>query len=800
MKTKLYTILSLAVFTAALLSCKNITTFGTTRKSTANVSGKVELNGAVPKEILGYEAASSLRTATTSFERRNSSLEWEVRAIPCDENGQILDSTRWIYGNLDENMNFSYQLTEGEWDLEIQIWSYYDDMPGHSATILSSRKKVTVDEWLNDINNIDITITPCYDTHICGKLNLSFTDDAKEMDFSTVTLKDWEDVTYSRGDDYKIQNPAYMTKEDVSSPVPSLTAAFTGKTATVTCDKVISGAYKVHIIFANDDGTNVFETYELINIFAGLVTDTWQGKSSYFTADPETGNKIFTVNDGTINMEPSTTPDTDILLYEKNSTDTYSFYLSDGNEYEKENLTENTDLSANTDMFCFDGEGNVYTLTLEESGDNESGTIKYTLHSNKDNWENSILFNKTNGKPDGRYRQITIDRETGDLYAIFTPGAGGNRFDLHIFPGLANKSKWDSTDQMLTLKVSFKDSWYNTPMIAVNGGVIYALVIRYQENGSIYKYSECNLASFTLPNFDAGVTTKSYEIDTQKLITMNFSNQLGLYDSEVNESVKITDMLYQDENLYFLISYEQPKMQNNTSICFKGGVIQMSAFGGRVTIIDDWTDNINVLSEEKITVEEEELEVCSCYVYQRHALENILYAATEESEGTLKGINPLFTKIIFGANAIGLSPEDAPKKEVLINKSLVSPQKFIAIKPKKLVIADDGFAFYTNKDGAFGYKNRNAVVTVDLENFAVKKQEETNCTFTNTKTDIIAISCSYDYLEQSNVIYSSTDGNVYEGDSYYLNDGNQPSQINTNLRKDGDGDLYAFYNIEGIAD
>lgn len=46
------------------------------------------------------------------------------------------------------------------------------------------------------------------------------------------------------------------------------------------------------------------------------------------------------------------------------------------------------------------------------------------------------------------------------------------------------------------------------------------------------------------------------------------------------------------------------------------------------------------------------------------------------------------------------------------------PSKFIAIKPKKLVIADDGIAFYTNDDGALCQKNLNRVAYVDLENFA----------------------------------------------------------------------------------
>ena len=55
-----------------------------------------------------------------------------------------------------------------------------------------------------------------------------------------------------------------------------------------------------------------------------------------------------------------------------------------------------------------------------------------------------------------------------------------------------------------------------------------------------------------------------------------------------------------------------------------------------------------------------------------------------------------------------------------VKKSFYGPTRFIAVKPKKLVIADEGLTFYTD-DELLRYKNVNRVVYVDLENFAVEK-------------------------------------------------------------------------------
>lgn len=53
---------------------------------------------------------------------------------------------------------------------------------------------------------------------------------------------------------------------------------------------------------------------------------------------------------------------------------------------------------------------------------------------------------------------------------------------------------------------------------------------------------------------------------------------------------------------------------------------------------------------------------------------------------------------------------------------LLGPQKFLAIRPKKLVIADCGIVYYTNDIGLPQSEKQSRIATVDLESFAISTQ------------------------------------------------------------------------------
>ena len=87
------------------------------------------------------------------------------------------------------------------------------------------------------------------------------------------------------------------------------------------------------------------------------------------------------------------------------------------------------------------------------------------------------------------------------------------------------------------------------------------------------------------------------------------------------------------------------------------------------------------------------------------------------------------------------------------------PEKFIAIKPKKLVIADDGIAYYTNDDGALAYRNVNRVVIVDLQTFSIESIDETSVKFAGGASSEFG-------ADYGRVIKGDT--NIARGSNFYL--------------------------------
>ena len=86
------------------------------------------------------------------------------------------------------------------------------------------------------------------------------------------------------------------------------------------------------------------------------------------------------------------------------------------------------------------------------------------------------------------------------------------------------------------------------------------------------------------------------------------------------------------------------------------------------------------------------------------------------------------------------------KKDVYIPgmwiKGFYGPEKFIAIKPGKLVIADDGFSYRKDLTEPYKFRNINRVVNVDLDSFSIASAEMfcSNIHFSNEYTDSVLIS------------------------------------------------------------
>jgi len=111
------------------------------------------------------------------------------------------------------------------------------------------------------------------------------------------------------------------------------------------------------------------------------------------------------------------------------------------------------------------------------------------------------------------------------------------------------------------------------------------------------------------------------------------------------------------------------------------------------------------------------------------------------------------------------------------------PAKFIAIKPKKLVIADDGVAFYTDSLGAYNYKNANRIVEVDLESFAISGTMDESVEFDFNGCN----GSGYIGTSKGSIYYSSEEG--YAPSAYYYDTANSSYKAITDCIYAGGSEL-----------
>lgn len=91
--------------------------------------------------------------------------------------------------------------------------------------------------------------------------------------------------------------------------------------------------------------------------------------------------------------------------------------------------------------------------------------------------------------------------------------------------------------------------------------------------------------------------------------------------------------------------------------------------------------------------------------------------------------NSLYYGYFNTSNYIYAGPSSNEK-----NTAFFGPDKFIAIKPKKLVVSDTGTFVWTNKDGAIAKKNINRVVYVDLNSLSITENTDISADFAEFST------------------------------------------------------------------
>ena len=346
-----------------------------------------------------------------------------------------------------------------------------------------------------------------------------------------------------------------------------------------------------------------------------------------------------------------------------------------------------------------------------------------------------IVSNKTDFGTDSvesvssySYKVLVADHVTGDLYGI-VPSEGTKTF----WSSFTNGEKYANTAAGLALG-SLTDSLY-----AMNNDILYI----FGKSDSEYK----------LYVIDFKHVNASHEISSvDKTIPIDLSS-IGL-SSSLSSSVKFTDMLYQDGAVYILMR----KVSSDFSGVYSTGALLRC---------DVTFGTIKLLGLSNLT---EPVDVSGAKLYSE-VNGNQCYIDDALSE-------PLYVPADFNSICSLYTPAPLSSSITLAEDGFYGPVKFVAVKPKKLVIADDGLAFYTDDDDVLRYKNVSRVVTVDLESFAIDPTEttETSVNFEKNSSDMQKISFANTTDFQEDFVDSclspggkfyyegKTDGTTYLGD------------------------------------
>ncbi len=447
------------------------------------------------------------------------------------------------------------------------------------------------------------------------------------------------------------------------------TIAFVDGKAEINLSKVMANCYEVTFLFNDKGGNTLYRCKEALTVYSGFVTDSWFGESSYIKKNGENGYQFSITDDLITKFGAEIVPESNIMLYDVSSSGNYSYYQV--TDVTTSNLANNyvaeCSISGSTN-FTFDSKGHVYTIT--------SGGL----------YSSSLPSSTPTASIEGTISPmgISCDRKSDNLYILAVDyDAQGNRiFYMYEVPAGDN---FTSSLVIASLKC------YKFTLNFSNGitSVPYAFAVHDNKFYAPCLDSESN--SFFI---EADISKAVIDDKTGKyIITLGDSNLVNLNESFPSD-VGFTDILYQDGYVYTLFKTEAYHL---------GTVIRYNTFTSSATKLEIPTP---AKLEGKAQV---------------FVMSNEQHVDLYSDESSKNPVMCVYTKLFSNIYA--------PSTDADLSSYLCGPVRFLAIKPKKLVIADDGIAFFTDDSGNLSYKNINRVVYVDLETFSIESVSETNAKF-----------------------------------------------------------------------
>lgn len=467
------------------------------------------------------------------------------------------------------------------------------------------------------------------------------------------------------------------------------------------------------------------------------------------------GNSV--TSSQTFNVKLLDGVETQIALYNK-SSGAYNYYLKDSDKVDEE-LGEQT-LGANMAKSAFDASGYFYVAEYNDSG-LAPGVRIFSTNPVKPSDSDVSPF-KSGGvqlplkdgdvTSNGTYCDFAIDMTTNILY-----GCAVNMTALYLYkyPNLISSASNEGCVAYNYINVS--EGYFYPSQIAINDSTLYVFgywTDNEQKNATwrVMVYDIPESGSFGDVKYTCDLDSKLIEKDSKlsyaKIIVNNGSVSPSPYG----------DIYAMDGALYLVLKPFTAWTVSNPNI-YSGAIVKWVPGESEVTV--------RGLYSEKTVAQESITQMYLNYVEgnpqtvwatsERKTLKTMLADSTsfnteEYSYGRADGYK-------FFPNVYAMSAESS----LLDNSAFVGPTKIIGIKPKKLVIADDGYAFYTDSDMLY-YKNVNRVVTIDLERFVIESVQLTKATFDSELTDYFKSDSSIDKI-RSGATYYDYGATVYYYDS-----------------------------------
>ncbi len=729
MKTVRKTIGALSLFAAAFFLFAGCTDLSGNAKSKSSKDSVYTLSG---KLSLGTETGALPRTATIST---NTSILIDTNKMKITAS----NGTKTATGQMSGQFNYYIELPAvGDWTIEFN----YDNKA------LYGKIAVSVDANSEELEPQDVILKPNFDADRTGAIDLEINVD------DVASIKTLKCVAEPLGD----LSDGVLT--DAQELKLSSTLEISGTKFTLKSSNVPAGSYDVSFDFMDATGNSLYMCKEIINVFSGLTTNTWYGNCPYLSSSVGGGKTSFTItNDVLETFAAELVPSTKYVLYEPvydEETQDFihnSFYLCDSL---MDSTSGEPDFTSQVSSFCFDADGNVRVYGASDG----PATIK-TIGS-----DDTIIL-----KENSYGNLYSFDSKTKVLYSLSSYG---------IYQMTDDNGEFESVDEcaptkyyVLTTSNDDENAYLQqSSNFVVHDGVAYIAGVHFDSDmnaGYNLQYDYLAVVDLKTAVLDED-NPAQYSTTVSKRVN-NIVSGLGITSKGGNDfrRINITDMLYQDGAVYMLLKDYNLKDYDNHDCYSRGALIRYDTFTETIKTVG--------FSDEESEIKNVKLRAYygNYTLYTDEGCENPLLVSTNTScQGSY-----LYNYLSPSKICTPAPFESSSGNPVLSKNSFYGPSKFLAIKPKKLVIADEGIAFYTDSDNALKYKNVNRVVIVDLDSFTINTDEITNVavSFEDEGSDTVSCSASTTgYSIPETIGYYKTGDTAEPVASVTINIGNgQPS-------------------------